>query len=160
MYLDKENENKQPTTNSRSITEFIQKKKLPEKFYEYYNVRYKLFHILEKSQSYKSIEKKFAEYAENAINIEPINEYKNALKDIYSKVKLKIKDFDDSLVKFKKFTNIDKDFCFKNNNEIYFSSDKLNENLTEEWKFWVFIKILNISDIKIENSYSLFHSVF
>ena len=160
MYLDKENENKQPTTNSRSITEFIHEKKLPEKFYEYYNVRYKLFHILEKSQSYKSIEKKFAEYAENAINIEPTNEYKNALKDIYSKVKLKMKDFDDSLVKFKKFTNIDKDFCFKNNNEIYFSSDKLNENLTEEWKFWVFIKILNISDIKIENSYSLFHSVF
>ena len=160
MYLDKENENKQPTTNSRSITEFIHEKKLPEKFYEYYNVNYKLFRILEKSQSYKSIEKKFAEYAENAINIEPSNEYKNALKDIYSKVKLKIKDFDDSLVKFKKFTNIDKDFCFKNNNEIYFSSDKLNENLTEEWKFWVFIKILNISDIKIENSYSLFHSVF
>ena len=142
------------------LKNLYKKKKLPEKFYEHYYVNYKLLHLLKKSKSYKSIEKKFEEYAQNSKIIEPTNDYKIALKNICSNIQLKKKDFNDNLVKFKNFTNIDKDFCFKNNNEIYFSSDKLKENLTEEWKFWVFVKILNISNIKIEDSYSIFHSMF
>ena len=49
MNLIKENKNKQPTNNINHITEFLKEKKLPETFYEYYSVSYKLLHILEKS---------------------------------------------------------------------------------------------------------------
>ena len=69
-------------------------------------------------------------------------------------------EFNENKVKFKKFTTIDKDFCFKNNELIFFSSMKLDEKLNEEWKFWIFIKILKISNVKIEDSYSLFNKVF
>ena len=68
--------------------------------------------------------------------------------------------FSEDQVKFKKFQTIDKDFCFKNKEQIYFSSMKLEEKPNEEWKFWIFIKILKISNIKIEDSYSLFNKVF
>ena len=39
------------------------------------------------------------------------------------------KDFNGNNIKFKKFDNIDNDLCFKDNEFIYFSSNKLGENL-------------------------------
>ena len=82
------------------------------------------------------------------------------MNDIYSKIKLINQDFNGDNIKFKKFDNIDNDLCFKNNEFIYFSSNKLNENLNEQWKFWIFIKILNVLDIKIEDSFKLFNEIF
>ena len=39
------------------------------------------------------------------------------------------KDFNGNNIKIKKFDNIDNDLCFKDNEFIYFSSNKLGENL-------------------------------
>ena len=155
-----ENKNKQPSYDTLEIKNFIDEKKLPEEFYPFYKVNYELMHILKKCPLYKDIKRKFAEYAEKSQDVEPKNEYKLALSDIYSKIQFIMPNFSGNQVKFKKFTTIDKYFCFKNNEQIYFSSLKLEEKLNEEWKFWIFIKILKISNIKIEDSYALFNQVF
>ena len=154
------NKNKQPTNNPEYIINFIKEKKLPDEFYPYYHVSYDLEHILKKSSFYKGINTKFEEYAENCSNAEPSEEYKIALKDIYSRIQLIIPDFNENNVKFKIFEKMDKNFCFKNDEQIYFSSIKLEEEINDEWKFWIFIKILNISNIKIEESFSLFNKIF
>ena len=96
-------------------------------------------------------------YAEKTEEVEPKNEYKIAIKDICSKVQLKLKEFSEDKIKFKKFEKIDVNLCFKHKEIIYFSSIKLDEKLNEEWKFWIFVKILNICEIKIEDSYNLFN---
>ena len=155
-----EYKNKQPADNIDSIKKFIEEKKLPNEFYPYYQVSYGLKNILEKSSFYKTIETKFIEYAEKTENVEPTIEYKNAIKDVCSKIRIIVSDFNENRIKFKNFGKIDSDLCFKNKDEIYFSSIKLEENLNEEWKFWLFVKILNIIGKKIENSYSLFNKVF
>ena len=144
MNLEPENTNKQPTNEPNSIKKFIEEKKLPEDFYPYYNVNYDLMNILEKSPFYKTIETKFIEYAEKTENVEPRKEYQIAIKDVCSKIQIFDKDFNETKIKFKKFREIDVDLCFKNNDEIIFSSLKLEEKLNEEWKFWIFVKILNI----------------
>jgi len=151
-----ENNNKQPVDYKSSIDNFIKNKKLPEDFYPCYEVKYDLFHVLEKSSFYIDIETKFANYAEKTEDVVPKNEYKIAIKEICSKIQLKIKEFNEDKIKFKKFGKIDENLCFKHKEIIYFSSTKLEEELNEEWKFWIFVKILNISDIKIEDSYNLF----
>ena len=144
MNLKPENTNKQPTDEPYSIKKFIEEKKLPEDFYPYYNVNYDLMKILEKSTFYKTIKTKFIECAEKAENVEPRKEYQIAIKDVCSKIQIFDKDFNETKIKFKKFREIDVDLCFKNNDEIIFSSLKLEEKLNEEWKFWIFVKILNI----------------
>ena len=68
--------------------------------------------------------------------------------------------FNDNNVKFKIFEKGDKNFCFKNKDQIFFSSIKLEEEINDEWKFWIFIKILNILNIKVEESFSLFNKIF
>ena len=160
MNLKPENTNKQPTDEPYSIKKFIEEKKLPEDFYPYYNVNYDLMKILEKSTFYKTIKTKFIECAEKAENVEPRKEYQIAIKDVCSKIQIFDKDFNETKIKFKKFREIDVDLCFKNNDEIIFSSLKLEEKLNEEWKFWIFVKILNIIGKKIEDCYSLFKKVF
>ena len=160
MNLKPENKNKQPTDNIGSIKQFIEDKKLPENFYPFYSVHYNLLGILKESSSYKTIETKFKEYAEKAKNVEPRKEYKIAIKDVCSKIQFISKDFNESKIKFKNFGKIDENLCFKNNDEIYFSSIKLEEKLSEEWKFWFFVKILNIIGTKIEDSFHIFYSLF
>ena len=150
----------QPANDSKQITNFIEEKKLPKDFYPYYHVTYELLKVLEKSKHYLNVNQKFAKYVEDSKTIEPKGKYKDALKEICDKITPYIKNFEESKVKFKKFTSMDKNFSFKNNDNIYFSSLKLEENLDKEWKFWIFIKILNISDIKIEESYSLVNELF
>ena len=151
-----ENHNKQPGGYPSLTNAFIKEKKLPEDFYPYYEVKYDLFQVLEKSSFYIDIETKFAKYAEKTEDVKPRNKYKIALKEICSKIQLKIKEFKEDKIKFKKFGKIDENLCFKHKEIIYFSSTKLEEELNEEWKFWIFVKILNINDIKIEDSYDLF----
>ena len=159
MNLRPEYKNKQPTDGPNSIKKFIEEKKLPEDFYPYYIVNYKFMSILEKSPFYKTIETKFIECLEKTENVEPRKEYKIAIKDVCSKIQLIVKDFNETKIKFKKFREVDDDLCFKNNDEIFFSSVKLEEKLNEEWKFWIFVKILNVIGKKIEDSYSLFNKV-
>ena len=160
MSMNPDNKNKYPTHDVDNIIKFINKKSLPNEFYLYYKVSYDLWYVLEKSKNYKSIEKKFEEYAEKAENVEPNKEYKEALKSIYSTLKNILPDFNENIVIFKKFSTTDKDFCFKSGEHIIFCSEKLEEELNKEWKFWIFIKILNISKIKIEESYKLFNQIF
>jgi len=151
-----ENKNKQPGYNTSRIDNFIKNKKLPENFYPYYKVGYDLFYLLENSSLYIDIDTKFGKYAEKTEDVVPKNEYKIAIKNICSIIQSKLNSFNEDKIKFKKFGKIDENLCFKHNEIIYFSSCKLEEELNEEWKFWIFVKILNICEIKIEDSYSLF----
>ena len=82
------NKNKQPTDNSSNITNFIEVKKLPKLFYPFYNDSNELMFVLQKCPLYKDIQTKFAEYAENSQDVEPKEEYKFALLDLYSKIQL------------------------------------------------------------------------
>ena len=152
--------NRYPTNDVDHIIQFLNEKKLPKEFYLYYKVSYDLSYILKKSKNYKSIEKKFEEYAEKTESVEPNKEYKEALKSIYSKLKTILPDFNENIIVFKNFSTTDKDFCFKNDEHIIFCSKKLEEELNNEWKFWIFIKILNTSEIKNEDSYKLFNQIF
>ena len=152
--------NKQPVHNINDVMEFIHEKKLPDYFYPFYSVSYELMKVLEKYSLYQTIENKFEEYVTKAFSIEPGEEHKKALDEIYVKIKIIISDFNGNNIKFKKFKEIDNNLCIRYKENIYFSSFKLEEHLNEEWKFWVFIKILNVLDIKIENSYLLFNEVF
>ena len=93
MNLNPENKNKQPTNNPEYIINFIKEKKLPDEFYPYYHVSYNLEYILKRSSFYKAIKTKFEEYADNSPNAEPSEEYKIALKDIYSRIQLIVPDF-------------------------------------------------------------------
>ena len=159
--LKPENKNKQPTDKMNNVEVFISKKKLPKDFYPYYVVRYRLMHVLKKCKLYKSIEDKFKEYAMNTPNVEPNKEYQTALDDIYTKIKMIDENFNGNNIKFKSFNEIDEDLCFIDEKQhIYFSSIKLKQKLNEEWKFWIFIKILNVLEVKIEKSYYLFNEVF
>ena len=154
-----ENKNKQPEHYINYVKNFIESKKLPTDFYPYYYVPYGLMEILEKSEKHINIEEKFKEYVEHSQNVEPEEKYKIALNEVCSKVKIKINDFNESKIIFKKFEAIDVNLCFINEGIIYFSSDKLKEKPNKEWKFWIFVKILNAKDIKIEDSYILFNQV-
>ena len=158
--LKPENKNKQPTHSAGYIDDFIFKKKLPKDFYLYYEVSYNLLYVLKRCSFYKSLEDKFKEYAMNTANEEPNKEYQVALNEVYSKIKNINENFSENHIKFKKFSKIDEDLCFKNEKDIYFSSAKLKENINIEWKFWIFIKILTILNVKIEKSYSIFFEIF
>ena len=158
----KEHKGKQPIDSEQrdSIDQFIKTHNLPNEFYQYYIVNKNLMDILEKSKNYISIEDKFNKYLNDLKDIIPDNDYKEALNDVYSKIKIKKKDFSEKDVIFKDFLKEDKDFCYYYNKIIYFSGSKLKEKISEKWKFWIFIKILNALQIKIEDSYEYFNEVF
>jgi hypothetical protein len=87
MDMLQENKNRYQINDVDYIIRFLHNNKLPKEFYLYYKVSYDLNYILRKSKNYKSIEKKFEEYAEKTESVEPNKEYKEALKSIYSKLK-------------------------------------------------------------------------
>ena len=142
------------------ISKFILSKNLSDDFYPYFKVNYNLMNILEKSKNYLSIKDKFSLYVKNAINIEPKGNYKNALNEVYSKVKIMDKSFDGNSVEFKKFEKEDKDFCYYDKDKINFSWIKLYEPINNSWKFWIFVKILQFLKIKIEDNYNFINNVF
>ena len=133
---------KYPVYRENDISKFILSKNLSNDFYPYFIVNYNLMNILEKSKNYLSIKDKFSLYVKNAINIEPKGNYKNALNEVYSKVKIMDKSFDGNSVEFKKFEKEDKDFCYYDKDKINFSWIKLYEPINNSWKFWIFVKIL------------------
>lgn len=160
MYLDKNKLNKQPVDYEYGVTNFLQSKKLPSEFYQYYKVGSNLMGVLEKSSSFISIEKKFSEYVDETETIEPDNNYKRALEKVLEKIQ-KIKPyFKLDNILFKKFPKIDEDLCYFHNKNVYFSSFKLEKNLNGEWKFWILIKLLKALDVKIESVFLLFENVF
>lgn len=151
---------KQPSDDIDRINQFLSDKKLPEDFYPCYQVSSGLSTILEKSTFYKSIETKFYDYIEKAEIVKPNKEYDLCLEKVYQKIKEVLPKFKDYKVHFIKLNKIDKDLCFCNKNNIYFSSDKLKEKLKKEWKFWIYIKILKILDVKIEDSFNVVNAFF
>ena len=68
--------------------------------------------------------------------------------------------FNGKQVFFKKFENGDKDFCYIEKDKINFSSLKLTEPINNSWKFWIFIKILQFLNIKIQENYSFINNIF
>ena len=116
--------------------------------------------ILEKSKNYISIEDKFSIYVENSITVEPKGIYKSSLKEIYSKIKIMKESFNEKQVVFKSFEKGDKDFCYIERDKINFSSLKLTEPINNSWKFWIFVKILQFLNIKIEENYRFINNAF
>ena len=160
MNLKPENKNKYPSCTCEDIIKFLDDKKLPKEFYPYYKVSFNLMKVLEKSKNFIELKKKFEDYAENAESIEPNDTCQKALDEIFSKIQNILPEFNKNNVHFKQFSTTDKNFCFKSEKNIFFSSAKLEEELTNEWKFWIFIKILNVSNIKIEDNYKKINNCF
>jgi len=116
--------------------------------------------ILEKSKNYISIEDKFSIYVEKAITVESKGIYKSSLNEIYSKIKIMKESFEGKQILFKLFENGDKDFCYIERDKINFSSLKLTEPINNSWKFWIFVKILQFLNIKIEENYRFINNAF
>ena len=157
MTIDKE---KNPVTNESEIQNFIKEKNLPKNFYPYFKVNYDLMQILERSKNYISISDKFDGYIANSIEVKPKGKYLIALGEIYSKIKKLEPSFNENKVRFIKFGINDKNFCYLGNNIINFSSLKLEEEIDNTWKFWIFIKIAKILDINIEENYYIIKNGF
>ena len=81
------------------------------------------------------------------------------MNSVYQKITAIFPKFKEYIVKFKQFDQIDKDLSFIDNKIIYFSSEKLKEKLSQEWQFWIFIKILKLLNIKIEDHFGEFRKV-
>lgn len=155
------NEEKQPTDDTYTINKFLKEKNLNSKFYEVYVVSTNLMNVLKKSQNYISIYTKYDEYLKKSQIIEPNEKYKNVIKKIYSILKNDINNFKENNIIFKEFKDENNNnFCFLSNNNYIFSGNKLKEDLNEKWSFFIFIKIIELSEIKIENYYSLFRNFF
>ena len=159
IYLNQD-KRKNPVKDENFINNFISKRKLPKDFYPFFKVNSNLMYILERSKNYLSIEKKFSYYVSNVLVVKPKGEYKKALEEIFYNVKKIKNDFDEKSVVFKKFKEDDKNFCFYDNNIINFSAQKLTEPLNNEWKFWIFVKILKSLKIEIEDNYRFILDVF
>ena len=160
VYLN-EDKNKYPVEKyDTSVDRFIKEKNLSEDFYPYFHVNNIMMDILEKAKNYISIKKKFSLYVEYSENIEPKGIHKEALNEIYSKIKKMDKSFDGKIIFFKKFEREEKNFCYVDNNKINFSALKLNEDINNSWKFWIFVKILQFLKVKIEDNYQFINNVF
>ena len=142
------------------VIEFIQENNLSKDFYPFFKVNDSLMKILKKSKNYISIDDKFYLFVKKSITIKPKGDYKTALDEIYSKVKIMKDSFDSKVVLFKKFPGEDKDFCYCDYKNINFSSLKLKEPINNSWKFWIFVKILQFLDIKIEDNYNFINNAF
>ena len=149
-----------PVYSVYKVTDFIEEKNLSKDFYPYFKVNYSLMKILEKSKKYLSVQNKFTLYVKNAVTVEPKGTYKKALNEIYTKVKTMKENFEGRMVEFKKFEREDKYFCFYDKKTISFSSIKLNEPVNNNWKFWIFVKILQFLNIKIEDNYQFINNAF
>ena len=159
IYLNQDKK-KNPVKDENFINNFINNRKLPKDFYPFFKVNSNLMYILEKSKNYISINKKFSNYVSNVIIVEPKGKYKKALEEIFNNVKKMKNEFDGKSVVFKKFNGDDKDFCFYDNNIINFSAQKLTEPLNNQWKFWIFVKILKSLKIEIEDNYQFIIGAF
>ena len=151
---------KHPVYSEYKVTDFIENKNLSREFYPYFKVNFSMMKILEKSKNYISIEDKFSIYVEKAITVESKGIYKSSLNEIYSKIKIMKESFEGKQILFKLFENGDKDFCYIERDKINFSSLKLTEPINNSWKFWIFVKILQFLNIKIEENYRFINNVF
>ena len=152
---------KQPISNQDKINKFIEENKLPKEFYPFYVVKKELEECLKKSKHYISIEEKFRKYIEEVKIIEPEDEYNNALDEVTTLVKKQKPNFIRENIIFKEFEiNFGKDFCYGNNYKVYFSSLKLKEKISNEWKVWILMMTLEKLNIKIANAKEIFGDIF
>ena len=152
---------KQPTSNERRILEFIEDKKLEKNFYDYYIVSYDLMCCIEKSSYYISIETKYINYIKNIETINPPKDYLEAISDIVSKINIIKPQFKMEQIVFKKFKEkVPKEFYYKNDDKLYFNSQKLSEEINKDYKYWFIIKIIKCLDIIIDNASPIFESLF
>ena len=141
-------ENKQPATSDVAIKikNFILEKKLPEDFYPYATqVSWEQFSNLVKSSNYETIGNRF-EKIKKGSNIATINENEGKVLDnIKSQMEKFVPGFKKEFIQFKNYTiNIDKEFCYAENEIIYFSNKILNE---PNWKNFVLAKCLEIKRV-------------
>ncbi len=152
---------KQPVSNENKINKFIEKNNLPKEFYPFYVVKKELEECLMKSKHYISIEEKFRKYIEEVKIIEPEDEYNKALDEVTTLIKKQKPNFIREKIIFKEFEiNFGKDFCYGNNNKVYFSSLKLKEKISNEWKVWILMMTLEKLNIKIANAKEIFGDIF
>ena len=138
---------------------FIKRHNLKEDFYPYYLVKENTMKILVRSKKYMTIEKKFQEFVDSLEEVNPGATHSHVLEEVYSNIKMIKLDFNENNIVFKRFENSDKDCCFNQKDKIFFSAYKLNEAPDKNWKFWIFMKILQMYEIKIEEKYTYFKNV-
>lgn len=149
-------EKKQPTDDQGGIKKFLKENNLNDNFYLIYPVTPGLFRILEKSKNYQSIEARYSEYIENASFVDfHGRDCENEIKKIVSILKDVIKGFKINKIKFIKACNSKDNFYFFNNGNYIFSSNKLNEQIDEKWSYWIFTKILELTEKKSFDNYYL-----
>lgn len=155
FFSEKEKE-KQPTSDIREIENFLEKNNLSDNLYLYYPVSSGLFSILEKSKNYQSISKRYSEYIEKASFVDFLGrDCENEINKIVSILKDVIKGLKLNKIKFIKTCNSKDNFCYLNNGNYIFSSNKLNEQIDEKWSYWIFIKILELTEMKSFDNYYL-----
>ena len=160
MSSKKENIGKQPIDYEWTIKNFIKKRKLSKDFYPYYTVSWDLFYILSGSSKYESIEDKYYKYKKDIIIVSPDKEHQNALDNINSILKRNLQNHKNKNILFKDFVDSDINFCYSENNELIFNSEKLKEKPDINWKFWIICKILKMQEINIEDCYKIFYGLF
>ena len=157
----KDNNGKQPTDDKSYIKGFLEEKKLSKDFYPYYVVSWDLFRILRGSSEYESIEDKYTKYQNNLEIVSPDLEHQNALEKINSILISNLQNYESKTIIFKKMVESDINFCFGEDNEYIFNSEKLKEKLDIKWNFWILVKILKMEeDINIEDNYQIFYDLF
>lgn len=160
MSSKKKSIDEQPIDHGWRIEDFIKSKKLSKNFYPYYEVSWALYQILKESSKYESIEDKYSKYKKDLKIVSPDKEHKKALININSILKRNLSNFGNKIVCFKNFIENDINFCYFENNEYIFNSEKLKEKPDTNWKFWIICKILKIEDIDIEKQYKIFYDIF
>ena len=143
----------------KQLGNFLEKNKLNNNFYLYFEVKKRLMELLQNSSLYLGYKEKFEKYKFNCQNVEKTYKVNNYLNNLEKKVK--IPNFNKNLIEFKKF-DIGNDIYFYDDKvkKLFFSHSKMTDTENVSTKYWMFVIILKTLEIEIENSYYLFKNFF
>ena len=151
-------EGKQPGY-SDYIYRFLNERKLDSSFYPFlsYN-NWWLFNCMVKSVRYYSVETKFSDYTKNSIISEVPNDFRNIISSIVQKVKIAKNDFNENMMKFKKYNHNDIYFVYFESGIIYFS-DALFKIPGKEFANFVFSKCLELNGINVRKIVEIYNLI-
>ena len=138
----------------KNLGKFFEKNKLNKNFYLYFEVSKPLMEILAQSNLYLGYEQKFTKYIINSPNVDLTSDVKYYLEMLEKKVE--IPNFNKDFVSFKKFDYGNDIYYYDDiKKTLFFSHSKMNDINNIETKYWIFVNILKVMDIQIENCYKL-----
>ena len=155
----KENpEGKQPA-DGNYIYRFLNERKLDPNFYPFLSyLSWCLFNCMAKSIRYISIDTKFNDYTRNSIISDVPNDFRNIISSIVQKVKIAKNDFNENMMKFKKYNHNDIYFVYFEGGIIYFS-DALFKLSGKEFANFVFSKCLELNGINVRKIIEIYNLI-